>query len=107
MTAIITISATLTTQHVPANRLAVSLPVWRRLCRESAVQGIRGASADQLHILTSDEEAEALDALDDELRARAQTVGEFVGATCVVLLTSEGIDGCDAWAVAHVDEIAD
>jgi hypothetical protein len=51
--------------------------------------------------------ASELDALDDLLRARAQTVGEFVGAECFALFTGQDIDGCDVWARCKVEEIAE
>lgn len=48
-----------------------------------------------------------VDALDDLLRARAQTVGEFVGAECFALFTGQGTNGCDVWARVRVEEIAE
>ena len=44
---------------------------------------------------------------DDDLRDRAQTVGEFAGADCFALFTGRGIDGCDVWARCKVEEIVE
>jgi len=97
LTCTVTFDATLDTAIVPANRLAVAPAVFNRLARESNhPAGISGL--DQLHITTGTDDADLLDALDDALRARAQTVGEFDGAACYVLCPGEGIDGCDVWA---------
>jgi hypothetical protein len=96
-TCTVTFDATLTTSTVPANRLAVAPAVFSRLARESEhPAGIDGL--DQLHITTGTDDADILDALDDALRARAQTVGAFDGAACYVLCPRAGIDGCDVWA---------
>jgi len=101
LTCTVTFDATLDTATVPANRLAVPLAVFDRLARESEhPAGISGL--DQLHITTNTDDADLLDALDDALRARAQTVGEFSRMECYVLCPGEGIDGCDVWARAAV-----
>jgi hypothetical protein len=96
-TVIARLRATSTDAIVPANRLAVSPAVFDRLCRESEDGGLAGYGAPdaELHILKGDD---ALDALDDLLRDRAQTAGEFVGRDAWVLLSGEGDGGCDVWA---------
>lgn len=94
--ALVTVAATRTSEHLPANRLAVSTPVFDRLFREHLVTT---ASCEELHVTKGDD---TLDALDDDLRDRAQTVGEFVGAECFALFTGRGIDGCDVWALVTV-----
>lgn len=99
--ALVTVAATRTSEHLPANRLAVSTPVFDRLFREHL---ITAASCEELHVTKGDD---TLDALDDDLRDRAQTVGEFVGGECFALLTGQGIDGCDVWARVRVEEIAE
>ena len=107
--ALVTLAATHTSEHIPANRLAVAVATFDRLCRESAVPAFEGVGApgnDQLHILTDGEDAEALDALDDLLRDRAQTAGDFDGGEAWVLFPSQGIDGCDVWARAKVEVIS-
>ena len=96
-TCTVTFDATMTADTIPANRLAVAPAVFSRLARESEhPAGIEGL--DQLHITTGTDDADILDALDDSLRARAQTVGDFDGAECFVLCPGGGIDGCDVWA---------
>ena len=96
-TCTVTFDATSSTAIVPANRLAVAPAVFSRLARESEhPAGIDGL--DQLHITTGTDDADLLDTLDDALRARAQTVGDFDGAECFALCPGEGIDGCDVWA---------
>lgn len=105
--ALVTVAATRTSEHLPANRLAVAPAVFARLCRESAACGGNLGAPDQLHITTDSDDAAELDALDDLLRDRAQTVGDFVGAECVALFTGQGIDGCDVWARCKVEEIAE
>ena len=107
--ALVTDRATGIDAYVPANRLAVAVATFSRLCRESAVPAFEGVGApgnDQLHILTDGEDAEALDALDDLLRDRAQTAGDFDGGEAWVLFPSQGIDGCDVWARAKVEVIS-
>lgn len=101
--ALVTIASTRTSEHLPANRLAVAPAVFARLCRESGIAGIDGT--DELHITTDSDDAAELDALDDLLRDRAQTVGEFAGAECFALFTGQGTDGCDVWARCTVDEV--
>lgn len=108
--ALVTVPFTGTSEYLPANRLAVAVATFDRLCRESSVGGIEGCGApgnDQLHILTDGEDAEALDALDDMLRDRAQTVGEFAGGDCFALFPGGGIDGCDVWARVRVEEVTE
>lgn len=105
--ALVTIAATATSEHVPANRLAVAPAVFARLCRESAACGGNLGVYDQLHITTDSDDVAELDALDDLLRDRAQTVGEFEGAECFALFTGQGVDGCDVWARCKVEEIVE
>lgn len=102
-TATITLTATQTTETIPANRFAVAPAVFSRLCRESTACGGNLGVLDQLHITTDSDDANDLDALDDLLRERAQTVGEFASGECVVLLPKQGIDGCDVWARCAVE----
>ena len=104
-TALVSIRATGTDEYVPANRLAVAPAVFDRLCRESADEGLSSGApgCDELHITKGDD---ALDALDDSLRDRAQTVGAFDGGECWVLLPGQGIDGCDSWGRAKVEVIS-
>jgi hypothetical protein len=107
---LVTDRATDTAAHIPANRLAVAAATFDRLCRESSVGGIEGVGApgnDQLHILADDEDAEALDALDDLLRDRAQTAGDFEGREAWVLFPGGGIGGCDVWARAKVEAVSE
>jgi hypothetical protein len=100
-TCTVTFDATFGTATIPANRLAVAPAVFVRLARETEhPAGIDGI--DQVHITTGTDDADLLDAFDDAVRARAQTVGEFDGAECFVLCPGEGIDGCDVWARASV-----
>ena len=94
---IITLTATTTDAFLPANRLALHPAVFARLCAESSHPAGLG-SPDELHITTGTDDADILDALDDALRARAQTVADFAGKECVALFPEEGIDGCDVWA---------
>jgi hypothetical protein len=96
---LVTLTATSTSERLPANRLAVAPAVFARLCRESAACGSLSVY-DELHITALNDE---LDVLDDELRARAQTVGEFDGRECWTLLPGQGIDGCDVWARCAVE----
>lgn len=103
-TAFVTFAATNDSIYLPTNRLAVAPAVFARLCRESEHPAGLG-SLDQLHITTDTDDAAELDALDDALRARAQTVGDFAGNDCVVLMPRGGIDGCDVWA--RVSVVAD
>ena len=104
--AIAYIIATMSHDHIDARGLAVHPSVFARLCAESSLPKGHGlGSLDELHITTSTDDAAALDALDDELRARAQTVSDFVGAECVALFPRQGIDGCDVWARCRVEEI--
>lgn len=105
-TATVTIRTTNTDATVPANRLALHPAVFARLCAESSHPAGLGA-IDELHITTTTDDAAELDALDDTLRARAQTVADFAGRDCVALFSGEGIDGCDVWARCDVEEIAD
>ena len=100
-TCTVTFDATMTAATVPANRLAVAPAVFNRLARETEhPAGLSGL--DQLHITTGTDDADILDTLDDALRARAQTVGDFDGAECYVLCPGEGIRGCDVWARGSV-----
>lgn len=93
----LTIIATGTDEHVPANRYAVGTATFERLSRESDhPAGLW--SIDQLHITRNTEDSDILDALDDELRAHAQGVEMFEGVECYVLFPGDGIDGCDVWA---------
>lgn len=98
-TVVVTIASTGTNQGLPADRMAVSTAVFARLCREA---GLRGGSPEELHITSDGDDAATLDALDDELRDRAQTVSAFEGDECVALFTGEGIGGCDVWARCSV-----
>ena len=100
---LVTIAATHTSEHLPANRLAVDPAVFARLCRESGIAGIDGC--DELHITAGTDDAAELDALDDLLRDRAQTAGDFIGAECFVLLPGQGIDDCDVWARCSVEAV--
>lgn len=104
-TALVSIRATGTDEYLPANRLAVSLAVFDRLCRESGDEGLASGApgCDQLHITKGDD---TLDMLDDNLRDRAQTVGAFDGGECWALLPGQGIDGCDVWARTKVEVIS-
>lgn len=102
---LVTLAATRTDEHIPANRLAVAPAVFARLCRESAACGGNLGAPDQLHITADSDDAAELDALDDDLRDRAQTVGEFVGAECVALFPGQGTDGCDVWARCSVEAV--
>jgi hypothetical protein len=95
---VVTIASTGTDQGLPADRMAVNPAVFARLCREA---GLRDAH-DELHITAYGDDAATLDALDDELRDRAQAVAEFSGDECVALFTGEGIGGCDVWARCRV-----
>ena len=107
--ALVTVPATGTSEYIPANRLAVAAATFDRLCRESSVEWMRGSGApgnDQLHITTNTEDAAELDALDDVLRDRAQTAGDFDGGEAWVLFPGGGIDGCDVWARAKVEVIS-
>jgi hypothetical protein len=100
-TVTVTFDATFNTAILPANRMAVAVAVFNRLARETEhPAGISGL--DQLHITTNTDDADILDALDDALRSRAQTVGEFDGAECFVLCPGEGIDRCAVWARCKV-----
>lgn len=102
--ALVTLAATHTSEHLPADRLAVSVETFRRLCRESGI--VEMGAPDELHITVGTDDAAELDALDDLLRDRAQTVGEFVGGECFALFVGQGIDGCDVWARAKVEVIS-
>ena len=105
-TALVTILATNTDEHIPANRIAVEPAVFARLARESGhAAGIE--SIDELHITHGTEDADELDALDDLLRDRGQAVEMFEGKTCYALFPGDGIDGCDVWARVTVGEVAD
>ncbi len=102
--ATVTIRTTNTDAAIPANRHALHPAVFARLCAESTHPAGLG-SLDELHITTTTDDAAELDALDDTLRARAQTVGDFAGSDCIALFSGEGIDGCDVWArvTVHAD----
>ena len=103
-TALVTLAATRTSEHVDARRLAVHPAVFARLCAESSHPAGLG-SLDELHITVNTDDAAELDALDDLLRERGRAVADFVGAECVALFSGEGIDGCDVWARVKVEEI--
>ena len=62
-TATITLTATQTTETIPANRFAVAPAVFSRLCRESTACGGNLGTPDQLHITTDSDDADDLDAL--------------------------------------------
>jgi hypothetical protein len=101
---LVTITATRTDEYLPSNRLAVAPAAFSLLCRDSAACGGNLGTPDELHITAGDDD---LDALDDLLRDRAQTLGAFVGGECVVLLPKQGTDGCDVWARCRVVEMAE
>ena len=103
--ALVTVTATSTSEHLPANRLAVAPAVFARLAAEAGIAKL--GAPDELHITADSDDAAELDALDDSLRDRAQTVGEFVGAECFALFVGQGVDGCDVWARCKVEEIAE
>ena len=103
-TALVTLAATSTSEHIDANCLAVPPAVFARICAESAHPAGLG-SPDELHITVNTDDAAELNALDDLLRERGRAVADFVGAECVALFPRQGIDGCDVWARVKVEDI--
>lgn len=99
----ITLAATRTTETLPADRLAIGAPAFeRRFQRAFGPVSIPS----ELHIVTDGtEEAETLDAFDDELRDHAVTVEALIASgRGYVLLPGEGVDGCDVWALAEITD---
>jgi hypothetical protein len=89
---------------VPTTRLALGYHAFARLTREH----FGAETPTELHIDTSAPDAAELDALDDELRDRAVTVADLASAgRGFVLLTGEGVDGCDVWALCDIPADAD
>lgn len=96
----ITITATNTTETIPADRLAIGVPAFERLYGQRYTGQAVPA---ELHIVESDPDFATLDALDDDLRDRAVTVGQLAASgRGYVLLPGEGVDGCDCWALATI-----
>ncbi len=87
--------------YVPSDRCAVSPSVFS--ARLATHLGAEWAGIEEVAIDRCDDSFDALDALDDDLRDRSGPVSDFIGESAWVLLTGEGDNGCDVWALATVE----
>lgn len=86
--------------YVPSDRCAVSTAVFNSMLAQHL--GSEWAGIEEIAIDRCDDDFDALDALDDDLRDRSGPVSDFAGDDAWVLLTGEGEGGCDVWALATI-----